>query len=414
MTKIYRVSVIVITFVLTACSNLHPLNKRVDEQNYTSATITRSAKENSIFDEPYRFFGDEVPEYLLKVRASGNYKEIIKHHNVPRIIGDSYNVLVLSGGGERGSYGAGVLNGLYDSGKLPDFSLVTGVSTGALTAPFAFIGGEYIHKLKQAMLALNDHDMLDKRSVLWPLYSNSLVEGTKFYQFIEKTYDDELIEAIAREYKKGKRLQIATTHFDSGRQMIWNIGRIAASDLPNKSTIIHKVLMASASIPGFFPPQYFTVYANGKKLEEMHVDGGLSHQLFFSSYGFDMQEISNVYHVKKRPRVYVIRNGYLKNSFHQVDNDILDLSARSIDNLIFSQTRGDLYKEIYLSRMAQTDTYLSYIEDDFKGKPSKELFFDKSYMRKLYDYGYHKAQTGNLWSASLEYGGPYQLNNNTK
>ncbi|WP_119008523.1 patatin-like phospholipase family protein [Vibrio superstes] len=397
-------TITLLSVLLVACSSTHSIDKRVTESNYESVSIVTPPKIDSIYDEPYRFFGDETPKFLQDVKDNHNINDLVKNENVAHIIGDQYNVLVLSGGGERGSYGAGVLNGLYDNGKLPEFSLVTGVSTGALTAPFAFIGGEYIHKLKDAMLALNDHDMLDKRGFLWPAYSNSMVEGDKFYQFIVETYDDEMIEAIAQEYRKGKRLQIGTTHFDSGRQMVWNIGRIADSDIPNKSEIIHKVLMASSSIPGFFPPQYFTVYSNGKKYEEMHVDGGLSHQLFFNSYGFDLKEISAIYGVTETPNIYVIRNGYLKNNFKQVDDGILSLSERSVDNLIFSQTRGDLYKEAYITRKSNANTYASYIEEDFEYKPSDELFFDQVYMKKLYEYGYQKAKNNQLWSASLENG----------
>ncbi|CAK2692555.1 Patatin family protein [Vibrio crassostreae] len=401
MNKIKSIIVMLLPMVLVACSSTHSIDKRVTEDNYESASIISTPKTNSIYDEPYRFFGDETPKYLREVRDNPKLSEIVNQDNIPRIVGDQFSVLVLSGGGERGSYGAGIINGLYDTGKLPEFSMVTGVSTGALTAPFVFAGGEYIHELKTAMLALNDQDLLDKRGALWPLYSTSMVEGKKFYQFIEKTYDDELIEAIAREYRKGKRLQIGTTHFDSGRQMVWNIGRIADSDIPNKIEIIHKVLMASSSIPGFFPPQYFTVYANGSEYEEMHVDGGLSHQLFFNSYDFDLKGISELYGITKKPNIYIIRNGYLKNNFEKVEDNVFSLSERSVNNLIFSQTRGDLYKEVYVTNKAQANTYLSYIEEDFDVEPSEDLFFDQEYMNKLYEYGYEKAQNGTLWSASL-------------
>ncbi|MFA0084746.1 patatin-like phospholipase family protein [Vibrio sp. 10N.261.51.F12] len=397
--------IVMLSLAMMACSTTHSIDKRVTEQNYTKVTLTKNVavSPDAHFEEPYRFFGDEVPPFLAKLKEERALNELVDTPNAPQIVGNEFDVLVLSGGGERGAYGAGIVNGLYDNGNLPEFSLVTGVSTGALTAPFVFAGGEYIHKLKDAMLALND-GLLDKRGLLWPAYSTSMVKGKTFYQFIEDTYDDDLIEAIAREYNKGKRLQIGTTHFDSGRQMIWNVGRIASSDLPNKAELIHKILMASASIPGFFPPQYFTVYDHGKAYEEMHVDGGLSHQLFFNTYGFDLKSASEAYGVSGTPNIYIIRNGFLHNDFKQVENKILAIGARSIDNLIFSQTLGDLYKEIYLSGTANANAYLTNIEKDFDVKTDESKFFDENYMKALYDYGYDKAKSGQLWTATVKAG----------
>ncbi len=49
-------------------------------------------------------------------------------------------LLGISGGGENGAFGAGLLNGWTERGDRPEFFLVTGISTGALSAPFAFPG----------------------------------------------------------------------------------------------------------------------------------------------------------------------------------------------------------------------------------------------------------------------------------
>lgn len=392
----------IIFLMLIGC--VSSTENRVNRDNYTLATIENPPKINSISDEPYRFFGDSHPDFLKKLSGKQYYEDVFKDPNTPKIQGDQLNILVLSGGGERGAFGAGVINGLYDNNTLPNFTLVTGVSTGALTAPFVFLGEDYIPKIHELMLQLNDKDILDKRSFLWPMYANSLVEGKKFMEFVEQTYSNSLIESIAKEHKKGRRLQIGTTHFDSGRQMIWNIGRIAVSDLPNKEELIRKIIIASASIPGFFPPQYFNVYVNGEVFEEMHVDGGLSHQLFFSSFGLDLGSISSYYGLEKKPNIYIIRNGLLRANFKQVGSGSIDIGLRSIDNLISSETIGDLYRELYISDSSNTNIYLTYIDDDFKYISNEELFFDPVYMNELYKYGYEIARKGNLWKVRKELG----------
>lgn len=391
-----------ILLMLYGCSS--STSMRVTKDNYTIATIEYPKKRSSIFDEPYRFFGDRSPNFMIALEDKKFIETVVRSPSTPKIQGDQLNILVLSGGGERGAFGAGVINGLYDSGTLPDFTLVTGVSTGALIAPFAFLGNDYIHKIYELMLKLNDEELLDKRNFLWPLYANSLVKGDKFANFIEETYSSSIIEAIANEHRKGRRLQIGTTHFDSGRQMIWNLGRIAASDLPEKEAIIRKILVASASIPGFFPPQYFDVYADGKLFEEMHVDGGLSHQLFFNPFMLDLDSISKAYGLTKKPNIYIIRNGFLGPEFTQVGERSIDIGLRSIDNLISSETIGDLYREAYMANSSNANVYLTFIGENFKQTSNEDYFFDPIYMKELYRYGYEMATEKSVWKVHEDVG----------
>ena len=70
----------------------------------------------------------------------------LKSREIPRF---TNYFLAISGGGDDGAFGAGLLAGWSARGDRPVFGLVTGVSTGALSAPFAFLGGEYDAKLKQ-------------------------------------------------------------------------------------------------------------------------------------------------------------------------------------------------------------------------------------------------------------------------
>ncbi|MGR5091969.1 patatin-like phospholipase family protein [Vibrio maritimus] len=402
-----RQSVLLICVLLVfGCSNSpHDESVRVNESNYLYAKIGPSDERIGIDNEPYRFWGDATPSNLVALKGDEIDQESINlfknSPDTPKVIGDRFSILVLSGGGPRGAYGAGVLNGLRDQGKLPEFSLITGVSAGALIAPFVYVGGDKYLELKEVMLGLNDDMMLGGTGIFKILFGDAFSEGDSFYSMVQKTYDDDFINQIADTHKTGKRMLIGTTHFDSGRQMIWNIGKIATSDLPNKKELIHQVLAASSSIPGVFPPQFIPVTHKGKPLEEMHVDGGLSSQLFFDPVGFNFTKVTKSLGYEQPPHVYTIRNGRLRTEFKFIEDSTVSLAARSVDNLILEQTRGDIFREMYIVKRIGAKMFLTYVEDDFTQKPAEGKFFDPDYLKSLYQYGYDKAQTDTLWVDEL-------------
>lgn len=402
----YKSFLFLFTLLMVGCSTRsHDVNTRVNESNYLLVNI---GIEQQVSQEPLRFWGDRIPKSLAPSDSSDNrdfdqrkIEQIKQQPYAPQVIGDRFNVLVLSGGGPRGAFGAGVIHGLKDKGLLPEYSMITGVSAGALIAPFVFVGGDRLDQLKELMLDLNDQSMLGGTSFLHFLFGDALSEGESFYQLVQDTYDDAFIQEIAAQYRAGKRIFIGTTHFDSGKQMIWNLGAIANSNISNKNDLIHQILTASSSIPGVFPPQFIPVYHQGKKLEEMHVDGGLSSQLFFDPMGFDYTRFVKSLGYADAPRVYTIRNGRIKTEFEFVGDDTISLAARSIDNLIMAQTRGDIARELYITKKIGAEFYLTYIDSDFDKKPAKGKVFDKEYLKALYDYGYFKAQHADFWKKDL-------------
>ncbi|EDL54861.1 MULTISPECIES: patatin-like phospholipase family protein [Vibrio] len=394
--------ILVLTALVVGCSSSpHDSTIRVNESNYLQAKIGPRDEAVSLINEPYRIWGDQIPKNLKVLKENyddkGNLDLLKNAPDAPKVIGDRFNVLVLSGGGPRGAYGAGVINGLKDKGELPEFSLITGVSAGALIAPFVFVGGDKYDELKTVMLGLNDDMMLGGTSIFKILFGDAFSEGDNFYKMVQKTFDDEFIEEIAKAHQSGKRMLIGTTHFDSGRQMIWNIGRIATSDLPNKKDIIHQVLAASSSIPGVFPPQFIPVKYNGQSLEEMHVDGGLSSQLFFDPVGFDFTKVTKALGYAKPPHIYIIRNGRLRTEFKFIEDDTVSLAARSVDNLILAQTRGDVFREMYISKKIGAKLFLTFVDEDYTQKPQDGKFFDPEFLKSLYDYGYEKATSEKVW-----------------
>ena len=189
--------------------------------------------------------------------------------------------LAISGGGDDGAFGAGLLCGWTDRGDRPVFKLVTGISTGALSAPFAFLGSEYDRYLKQVYTQTEAADVFKTRGALIAaVAADALSDTTPLRQMVSKFLTPELIDRIADEYRKGRILLIMTTNLDQGRPVIWNIGAIAESRHPKSRELIIDILMASAAIPAVFPPVMLNVSYGGVDYQEMHVDGGAIAQVF--------------------------------------------------------------------------------------------------------------------------------------
>lgn len=232
------------------------------------------------------------------------------------------------------------------------------MSAGALLAPFVFVGGEEIDRLEEVMLGLNDKMILGKRNFLNTIFKDAFTDGEDLFSFIEQTYSDEMIEQVAQQHRNGRRLLIGTTHFDSEQMVVWNLGEIAASENPDKARLFHQVLVASASIPGVFPPQFIDVELNGQPLEEMHVDGGLSAQMFLQASNIDFKKINQALGLEKSPKIQVIRNGVLKMPYQQVKDKGMDLLTQSVKSLTLQQTRGDLYRMMYFSEVQDSNSSL--------------------------------------------------------
>ncbi|MDO6762141.1 patatin-like phospholipase family protein [Agarivorans sp. 1_MG-2023] len=377
--------------VISACSSSHGLDQRVQQSNYEQAVFGVAGVNTS--NEPFRFWGGEAPNFLYNQETNSSPLQ-------PSPQG--LNILVLSGGGSNGAYGAGVLNGLRDAGALPEFSIITGVSAGALIAPFVYVGGDELTTMKTVMLDLNDKAILGNRNFLNTLFKDAFSNGEGLYGFIAATFDDAMIAKMALAQQGGKRLFIGTTHFDSGRQVIWNVGAIANSELPNKQALIHQILTASSSIPGVFPPQFIKVDMAGEMREELHVDGGLSAQMFMDPSAYDYSQISQSLGIEQSPQVFVVRNGALKMPYKPLKDKGVELIGRSVQSLTVAQSRGDLYRMFYFSEKNGFNLRFSFVDSDFNAPKNKKLMFDQAYMQALFDYGYQKATQQQLWQSELQ------------
>ena len=307
----------------------------------------------------------------------------------------SHHYLAISGGGSQGAYGAGLLSGWTATGKRPEFTLVTGVSTGALTAPFAFLGPDYDDILKEIYTTTESDDIYKERGLLSAIFSDSIVDTKPLRSLIEKHISTQLIDKIAQEHRRGRRLYIGTMNLDAGRSMIWNIGSIANSDHPRKIALIHDIMQASASIPVFFTPVAIPVNVNGTQYDELHVDGGTGSQVFVYPAALDWREVTERLKVKGTPQVYVIRNGFIEPDYQGVNREVLPIANRSIGAMIRTQGIGDLFQIYALCTRDGNDFNLAYIPSTFDQKPKEE--FDPNYMSELFDLGYELAKKGYSW-----------------
>ena len=308
-------------------------------------------------------------------------------------------LLAVSGGGDNGAFGAGLLCGWTAAGNRPAFKAVTGVSTGALIAPFAFLGTDYDDVLRQVYTSVKPTDIAERRSFLAAVDNDGMADNRPLWGLISKFVDDKLLAKIAAEHAKGRLLLIGTTNLDARQPVIWNMGVIASSHAPGALDLFRKILLASAAIPGAFPPSMFPVEVDGKPYEEMHVDGGASAQVFLyppslkgaaQSMGFDMSQ-------QRELHVYIIRNAELKASWQPVERRTINIAGRAIASLIHTQGIGDLYRIYVTAQRDGLDFNLAYIGPDFKYEGVKKEEFDTPYMQALFDYAFKLAKGGYPW-----------------
>ena len=305
------------------------------------------------------------------------------------------NYLALSGGGSNGAFGAGILNGWSKAGTRPKFNIVTGISTGAIIAPFAFLGSDYDWILREIYTQYGTRDIVRFRSMLGSLLGDSAADVSGMKDLIRKYIDAEVMQAIAKEYIGGRSLFIGTTNLDSGRPVTWDIGLIAASGAPHALSLIQNIILASASIPGIFPPVMIEYEANGVRYHEMHVDGGVTRQVFLFPGELRYQQLLKELGLTGKQQLYIVYNGNFVQTREVVKHNIFAISTRSIGTLIKNQGVGDLYRMFLFTQQNNIAYRLTSIPQDFSKQPDE--MFDRDYMHELYDSGFQKGQRPDFW-----------------
>ncbi len=304
--------------------------------------------------------------------------------------------LAVSGGGANGAFGAGLLCGWTEHGTRPTFKGVTGISTGALIAPFAFLGPKHDDTLRKFYTTISTKDILKPRGLMGALSSDALADNGPLQEMVAGLMTKELLREIADEYAKGRLLLVGTTNLDALRPVIWDIGAIASSDHPEAPDLVRKILVASAAIPAAFPPMFIGVEFDGKKYQEMHVDGGAMTQVFLYPPSLHARELAAARKVNRERRLYVIRNARLDPDWAQVERKTLPIAGRAITSLIQTQGMGDLYRIFLTAQRDGLDFHLAYMPADFNVQPKED--FDPEYMGALFERARKMAAEGYPWS----------------
>jgi len=304
--------------------------------------------------------------------------------------------LAISGGSDNGAFSAGFLNGWTKTGTRPQFKLVTGVSTGALIAPFAFLGPAYDDALKSIYTNVSRRDILIDRTFYSILFGDAMADTAPLAKLLKVKVTQKMVDEIGAEYGKGRLLFLATTNLDAKRAVVWNVTKIAASHKPEARDLIQKIMLASAAIPGAFPPVMFDVEANGKTYEEMHVDGSASAQVFLYWTGIELKKLAEERGAQRERKIYVLCNARLDPEWAEVDRRTLSITFSAIGTLIAHHVVGDLLRIYHVTKRDGTDFNLAYISPAFKIPRTKQ--FDTAYMRQLYDFGFQQAAAGYQWA----------------
>ncbi len=298
--------------------------------------------------------------------------------------------LTLSGGGEDGAFAAGILTAWSEAGSRPEFMAVTGVSTGALAAPFAFLGSNYDGELKNLYGGLPPSRIFRGRFVTGILSGASVKSSDPLRRLIESYITDDFLAKIANEHRRGRRLLVQSVSLDAQRPVLWDLGVIANSGAANAKKVFVDVLLASASIPGVFPPVLIDVETQDGVRDELHVDGGVYSQTAYVP-GWDIPR-----KYARGGKLYAIRNGKVEPELRVTKPGVFQVAARSLSTLIKAQGVDDLTIAYKLSLQRGAEYQAAWIGTDFD-YPLAEPF-DPEYMRALFDYGYQRFKSGTLWS----------------
>lgn len=346
-----------------------------------------------------RFFVDRSIEAILQEGLLAVDREVASIPRGPNDERPPANFLALSGGGEKGAFGAGLMVGWSESGQRPEFKLVTGVSTGALIAPFAFLGPSRDQQLRHVFTGITQKSVFSARWVMAALYNDALADTAPLFTLISKFVNAEMLADIAREYSRGRLLFIGTTNIDLQRPVLWNIGAIAASQHPGALDLVRKILLASAAIPGAFPPVLIEVEIDGRRYDEMHVDGGAIAQAFLYPQALELAREADRRGIVRERNAYVIRNGRFDPDWATTERAFLSIAQRTIDTMIHYSGINDAIRIYATAQRDGVQFRLACIGADFQFRPHKQ--FDQAYMRALFDYAFQKARNGYRWETSI-------------
>jgi predicted acylesterase/phospholipase RssA len=337
-----------------------------------------------------RFFPAEQPAEMMQEASAAVERQRKALGLAPDAPLPPAQFLSLSGGGDDGAFGAGLMVGWTEAGNRPEFEFVTGVSTGALIAPFAFLGPKYDPQLRAIFTTVSKKDIFTDRGIFGVLWEDAMSDTSPLWHMLSRYVDEPLMAALAEEYRKGRLLLIGTTNLDAQEPCLWNIGAIAASGQPGALDLIRKILRASSAIPAYFQPVLIDIAMDGKKYQELHVDGGATAQMFL------YPPAVNLRNAPARDRTaYLIRNARENSEWAATRPRTLSIAGRAISTMIKYSGKNDMLRIYNTTERDGVDYNLAYIGKDFSAPGAGN--FDKQYMNSLFDYAYQASRQGYAW-----------------
>ncbi len=304
-----------------------------------------------------------------------------------------FDILVLSGGGAWGAFGAGYLEGWTETGTRPEFEIVTGISTGAIIAPFAFIGAQEDSRLRTFYTTTEDSDLFRPAPFRALTGGPAVTDTTRFLDVIDREITPEVVARIAEEHRRGRRLLIGTTNLDAEQAVIWSIGDIAVQGGPEAEALIELVILASSSVPGVFPPVEIAVGTGEDRRGELHVDGGVTRALFALPRGVSLRELDRVLpDGLGEVRYHIIVNGALEPQYKPVETPLFAIASRALTTLIKEQTRENVADIRAAAEADGAEVTVIAVPPSFSSEP--ETAFDPNFMSELFELGRSMATTG--------------------
>ncbi|MBC8051369.1 MAG: patatin-like phospholipase family protein [Chitinophagales bacterium] len=370
-----------ITAAIAACSSLPRTQFTEAEQGMAEVPGMRDV----------RFWADAPKNEIERIIGKAALDQAARRQG-------GFTYLAMSGGASDGAYGAGVMNGWTRRGDRPEFTLVSGVSAGALIAPFAFLGPDYDKPLMLAFTTGIAESLGGDGGSLLSLLGQQDVQRETLYNLVASYVDELFMRRVAEEHAKGRRLLIVTVNLDAQRAVVWNMGAIAASRHPQSLKLFRDVLTASSSIPGVFAPTRIEVTAGGRTFSELHVDGGVITPVFTVPESFILAG-GGVRASGPASRIFIVMNSRLSPEFEVVEAGILPLAGRSLSTLLKSQARLTLLTTLEFTRTNRFGFNLTYIDDGFPQDMKAD--FSAAYMSAVYEYGFRKGASEQLWQDTL-------------
>lgn len=338
---------------------------------------------------PAQYFGtqtDPLEALRFDARSSSDLWE--RHLHAPSM-NSAPNILVLSGGGEDGAFGAGLLVGWSTTHKRPDFDLITGISTGALIAPFAFLGSTHDGALRQIFTQYGADDLIRSRGMP-SIFSDALYDTAPIARLLARYTPADFIDAVAAKHDTGARLLIMTSNLDTSQAVVWNMGLIAKT---GQYHLFREVIRASAALPGLFPPVDLEYVIDGQTVRESHVDGGLNMQIL----AVPPASVNDESQRSQGGHLYMLINNTLRPAPQHVSRTVIGISQHALTLMVRSSAAATVDAAHYFTQQAGLELSVASIaaDADIDFDPSER--FSQAYMQSVFAHGFERATQNRAW-----------------